>query len=143
MYRQITMAIEAFYVMSTSLTKISILLFYRRMAAGSISPLFHWVVRIAMASVVAYLITFELTLFLGCRPIDSFWNQVDFIWETTHKAGVDYHCFSEPANALAASGISIIQDFMACGMPIILFWKLNLPFRQKAALAAVFGVGFL
>jgi hypothetical protein len=142
-YRQITMAIESCYVFSTSLTKISILLFYRRMAAGSITPLFHWAVRIAMASVVAYCITFELTLFLGCRPIDSFWNQVDPIWITTHVEGVDYHCFSEPANALAASGISIVQDFLACGLPIILFWKLKLPFRQKAALAAVFGVGFL
>jgi hypothetical protein len=137
------MSIEAFYVLSTSLTKISILLFYRRMASGSISPFFHWAVRIAMASVVLYAITFEMTLFLGCHPIDSFWNQVDLIWGTTHIEGVDYHCFSEPANALAASGISIVQDFMACGLPVVLFWKLNLPFRQKAALAAVFGVGFL
>jgi hypothetical protein len=96
-----------------------------------------------MFFVVAYAITFELTLFLGCHPIDSFWNQVDFAWAKTHIAGRDYHCFNETANVLSASAISIVQDFLACGLPITLFWKLQLPFRQKCALAAVFGVGFL
>jgi hypothetical protein len=50
---------------------------------------------------------------------------------------------NEPANVLAASAISIIQDFLACGLPIILFWKLKLPRRQKVALAAIFSVGLL
>jgi hypothetical protein len=141
--RKITMAIESFYVASTCLTKVSILLFYRRMAAGSVSPIFHWAVRATIVFVIGYGIVFQFTLFLGCHPIDSFWNQVDFGWAKTHKIGRDYHCFNETANVLAASAVSIIHDFLACGMPMLLFWKLQLPMRQKMALAAIFSVGFL
>lgn len=62
---------------------------------------------------------------------------------TSKFRGVDYHCFNEPADLLAASAVSIVQDFIVCGMPTLLFWKLQLPRRQKIALGAVFGVGFL
>jgi hypothetical protein len=62
---------------------------------------------------------------------------------TSQIRGVDYHCLNEPADLLAASAVSIVQDFIVCGMPTVLFWKLQLPRRQKIALGAVFGVGFL
>jgi hypothetical protein len=80
---------------------------------------------------------------LGCRPLNAFWNQVDFAWAATHVEGRDYVCFNEPADLLSASAISIVQDFIACFMPSVLFWKLQLPFRQKVALGALFSVGFL
>ncbi|KAF2400162.1 integral membrane protein [Trichodelitschia bisporula] len=137
--RKVAMAIEALYIMCTGLIKISILLFYRRMSEGSVTPVFRWAVRACIAFVIAYIITFEVTLFLGCRPISVFWNQVNPFWVHEHP---DFKCFNEAANLLAASAFSIIQDFIACGMPLILFWKLQLPFRQKVVLAAIFGVGF-
>jgi hypothetical protein len=141
--RKATLAISSFYIASTSMTKVSILLFYRRMASGSVSPLFHFAVRAAIASVVAYGITFQLTLYFGCHPLNAFWNQVDFNWVATHTEGVNYHCFSETGSILSSTAISIVQDFITCGMPTILFWKLQLPIRQKIALGALFGVGFL
>src|ERR1700749_631553 len=137
------MAIDLLYIAGTALTKISILLFYRRMGSGSISPVFHWAVRGCILFVVGYAIAFELAIFLGCRPINAFWNQVNITWLATHVQGRDYHCFNEPADLLAATAISIVQDFIACFMPCILFWKLQLPFRQKIALAAVFFIGIL
>ncbi|KAF2668345.1 hypothetical protein BT63DRAFT_273763 [Microthyrium microscopicum] len=140
--RQVAFSLEALYIFSTALTKISILLFYRRMATGSISPLFRWIVRGCILSVILYVIAFILALFLGCKPLNAFWNQVDIRWLSTHVDGKDYHCFSEPNDLLSATVVSIIQDFIACFTPVILFWKLQLPFRQKLALAAVFFVGF-
>jgi len=62
---------------------------------------------------------------------------------TLRNRGLDYYCYDEPADLLAASAFSIVQDFIACGMPTLLFWKLQLPQKQKIALGAIFGVGFL
>jgi hypothetical protein len=113
------------------------------MAAGSISRGFHWCVRLSIAFVLAYSVIFQVTLFLSCRPINAFWNQVSLAWIKNHHSGVDYQCTNEAGNVLAASAISIIQDFLACGLPIILFWKLKMPLRQKIALGAIFSVGLL
>ncbi|GME42048.1 hypothetical protein GTA08_BOTSDO06142 [Neofusicoccum parvum] len=135
--REITFAISGFYIISTGLTKISILCFYRRMATNTIERWFLWTVWASIAFVVGYMITFILTLCLGCKPIDSFWMQVDPIWAETHE----WHCFDEGANILAASIISVVQDFMACGLPLLLFRKLQIPRRQKIVLGGVFGVG--
>jgi hypothetical protein len=144
MLHQITMVIEALYIVSTGLTKISILLFYRRLSTGAVSATFHWAVRGCIAFVICYMVTFLCTLFLGCLPINAYWDQVSIAWIVApHVEGVDYRCFNEGANLLSASAISILQDFMACGMPMLLFWKLQMPRRQKIALGAIFGVGFL
>lgn len=133
------MAIECLYVAATSLIRISILLFYRRMATGSVSKGFLWTVRGIIAFVVAYFIVFEVTLFTGCRPFNAFWNEVNPYWEASHE----YHCINEAGNLFAASIVSVVQDFVVCFMPTILFWKLQLPRKQKIALGAIFGVGFL
>ncbi|QDS73569.1 hypothetical protein FKW77_001161 [Venturia effusa] len=138
----ITMLISATYVVSTSLTKISILLFYKRLSEGAVSKGFRFAVRLCIGFVVAYMVTFLATLFLTCRPINSYWNQVSIPWARSHEEGVDYRCFDEAADILAASAVSIVQDFIVCGLPTLLFWKLQLPRRQKLALGAIFGVGF-
>jgi len=134
---------ESFYIASTSLTKISILLFYRRLADGTISRTFRFAVLTSIAFVAAYMVIFIVTPLVGCRPINAFWDSVTIAWLETHVDGVDWVCFNEGANDLAASVVSMIQDFLACGMPLALFWKLQMPRRQKIVLTAIFGVGFL
>jgi hypothetical protein len=128
-------------MVSTSTTKISILLFYRRLAEGSISTGFLYTVYAAIAYVVVYFVVFWINLFVGCRPFYAFWMQVDLVWNA-NNAG-KYHCFDELKNLIIAAAISVSQDFIACGLPMILFWKLKVPRRQKIALGAIFGVGFL
>jgi hypothetical protein len=128
-------------MVSTATTKISILLFYRRLAEGSISTRFLYTVYAAIAFVVVYFIVFWVNLFTGCRPFYAFWMQVDLVW-AAENAG-KYYCFDELKNLIVAAGISVAQDFIACGLPMILFWKLKVPRRQKVALGAIFGVGFL
>src|SRR5258708_7327115 len=135
------MAIEALYVLSTGLVKISILLFYRRLVAGSVSKLFKWAVRACIFSVIAYIITFETTLILGCRPIYAFWNEVNPIWRGLNKG--KYFCLDEVSTLYGANITIILQDFLTFLMPLLLFQKLQLPFRQKVLLGAIFGVGFL
>jgi hypothetical protein len=135
------MALEALYLLSTSTTKISILLFYRRLAAGSVSNGFIYSVYGAIAFVVLYFVVFFINLFVGCRPLPAFWLQVDPVWNAKHEG--DYQCINEAANLIAAASVSVVQDCLACGMPAILFWKLQMPRKQKVALGLVFGIGIL
>jgi hypothetical protein len=135
------MIIEALYVFSAALIKISILLFYRRLVAGTVSRTFVWAVYATIFSVVAYVITFETTLMSGCRPINAFWNEVDPFWRELNVG--KYFCLDEVSTLYGANITSIVQDFLACGMPLLLFWKLQLPIRQKILLGGIFGVGFL
>jgi hypothetical protein len=134
------LALEAQYVLSTGLTKISILLFYRRLVSGSISRAFYWTVIAIIISVVAYTITFELTLIFGCRPISAYWNEVNPIWRALNEG--KYYCLNEVVALLCANILSIIQDFLTFLMPLILFWNLRLPIRQKVVLGCIFSVGF-
>lgn len=137
------MAIELMYLFSTALIKISILLFYRRIVRSSYSPAFLWAVRGCIGFVTCYTAAFTFTLFLGCRPLPAFWKKVDFVWVMAHPEGKEWQCFNEAANVIAATVLSVVQDFIACLMPTIIFWKLSLPFRQKAALSVIFGMGIL
>jgi len=136
--RKVVMAIEATYLISTGLTKVSILLFYRRLVAGTFAPPFVWSVRIVIFSVVAYMITFEFTLIFGCRPIHAYWDQVSPIW----RASNNYECLNEVATLYSANITSIVQDFLTFLMPLLLFWKLQLPTRQKVILGCIFSIGF-
>jgi hypothetical protein len=135
------MALEALYMVSTSTTKISILLFYRRLTADTISKRFLHCVHAAIAFVFVYFVIFLITLFATCQPIYAFWKQVDPTWNGLNEG--KYHCINEEKDLLAAAVVSVIQDFIACGLPSVLFWKLRIPKRQKFALGAIFGVGFL
>ena len=141
--RKITIAMEINYVAATSLIKISILTFYRRLARGSVSPVFRCILRGAIASIVLYVAAAGASLGLSCQPFSAYWNSVDIIWLQTHKAGVDFMCDNEGVNDIVLSLFSIAQDFMACGLPLMLFWGLHMPSRQKVALSAIFGLGFL
>jgi hypothetical protein len=138
--RKIVMALEATYILATGLTKISILLFYRRLVSGSVSRAFVWTVLTIIVSVMAYIITFELTLIFGCRPISAYWNEINPIWRTLNAD--EYFCLDEVVALYCANIISIVQDFLTFLMPLLLFRNLQLPIRQKVVLGCIFSVGF-
>jgi hypothetical protein len=141
--RKMVMAIEATYLLSSAFTKISILLFYRRLSIGTLSPVFHWMVRLAIGFVILGTAGYELAIFLSCRPLEAFWMKVNVTWARSNAVGVDYYCFNEAADLISATAMSIVHDFIACFMPLVLFWTLKMATRQKIALAAIFFVGFL
>jgi len=134
------MACEMLYMVSTSTTKISILLFYRRLVSGSVSHTFLYSVYVAIAFVVAYFGVFFFAGFGQCRPISTIWMQGDYLWYLRNKDTL--HCLDEGAMVLSSAAVSTFQDFLACGMPLVLFWQLRISTRQKVMLGAVFSVGF-
>jgi hypothetical protein len=133
------MAVEVQYIFVTHCTKISILLFYRRLSSGTFSAWFVWVIRAMIVVVILSFISLEATLLFGCRPFNAFWNQVDFGWEAFHK----YVCYDEGVSQYATIISGAFQDFVACLVPMILIKKLPLPRRQKVALFGLFSLGLM
>jgi hypothetical protein len=128
-------------MVSTATTKISILLFYRRLAAGSVSRAFMWAVYGSIAFVAVYFAIFFFMLFGVCRPLSTYWMQADYLWYAENEGKFD--CLNEASILVASAVISAVQDFIACGLTMILFWKLRIPRRQKIALGAIFAIGIL
>ncbi|EKG12954.1 integral membrane protein [Macrophomina phaseolina MS6] len=137
--RKIAFVVEELNSTSTCLTKISILFFYRRLALGTYTSLFVRIVQANILFVAAYLLIFSVVLFLTCYPFAAYWLQFDVFWSQQNT----YKCLNEAATVVAANAFSILQDFIACGLPSVLLWKLQMPRRKKVLLGALLGLGIL
>jgi hypothetical protein len=140
LFPQISLAEQAVYDISCTLIKLSTIILLRRITDGvqKFYVYFLWATTIV---VIAYPIVFEITLFVGCQPLNAYWNSVNPAWEFENKG--QYKCFNEAANIMAATIGAMLTDFTTFLLPLLLFRKLQIPFRQKLALGCLFGVGFL
>jgi hypothetical protein len=137
--RKLVLVIETVFCLSAGLVKISILLFYRRLSSRAISTTFRWITWITIGFITTYSVAFILVPIFGCNPISAFWDQVDVI---KGFEGYKYKCFNEGADVLAAGIISAVQDLVTAVLPTFLYWKLQLPIRQKLALFGIFAIGY-
>ena len=126
-------------MVSTSLIKISILCFYRRITNGSISKTYVYIVWIFIAFVIAYGISFTLAIVFTCSPVPGFWHLFDITWRMKNEMT----CHDEGVVIVAVVVISTVQDFVICALPIVLVWNLQISRRQKAALIGIFGMGLM
>ncbi|KAH7087038.1 hypothetical protein FB567DRAFT_58213 [Paraphoma chrysanthemicola] len=131
------MAIEVIYICTTTLIKLSILCFYRRLTSSAISRRLLIIIWISIIFVAAYGISSTLALIFHCNPVEAYWYRFTTSWLRTHT----YKCVDEAAFLLAVISISTAQDFLACMLPMFVVHKLRLPLRQKLALAAIFLTG--
>jgi len=88
--------------------------------------------------VVAYMTTITFTIVFSCIPFSAFWDQV----VSSRPTSIVYHCIDEGAILLAASAISVVQDFIIALLPMLLLWRLQIKIRQKTFLSATLAVGF-
>ncbi|KAK0640426.1 hypothetical protein DIS24_g9394 [Lasiodiplodia hormozganensis] len=122
----------------TALTKISILIFYRRLSHGTYTTSWIWTVRGFIAFVAALAVTFAILLCAGCRPFKAFWLRVNIEWVMNNE----YSCFNEGVNFIVFAVINVITDAAVCILPLLVLRRLQMPKRQKWALSALFGIGF-
>ncbi|KAF2832732.1 hypothetical protein CC86DRAFT_401479 [Ophiobolus disseminans] len=137
--RKYVLALECLFCTASGLIKISILLFYRRLAARAVSTFFRWATWITIGMIVAYTIALTIAPIVGCQPIEAYWEQVDI---TKRLQGYKFHCFDEGADVVAASILSAIQDLITAILPTFLYWNLQIPMRQKVALFGIFAIGY-
>jgi hypothetical protein len=125
------------YTITLSLTKISVLLFYRRLSV-SFTKAFMIATWVGIAYNALYLIGFVLLFLLFCRPIQAYWMEFDPKWPQTHS----YKCGSEQIAEPMSGILSTVGDLYSALLPMILIGRLLMPTRQKWALYILFSLAF-
>jgi hypothetical protein len=57
--------------------------------------------------------------------------------------GTKFNCNDEGAAVTAAGVVSTVQDVITAFLPNFIYWKAQIPFRQKVALMAIFATAYL
>jgi hypothetical protein len=130
---------EIAFLFCGSFTKISILLFYRRLVAGTYSIRYKWLIWFAIAFTVSYTVVFGVILLVNCTPIEAYWMAFDFVYALT----ADYTCMETRAINTIAGVCAVLGDCYAVALPCVLTWKLQMPRRQKIALNVIFCLGLV
>jgi hypothetical protein len=137
--RKLILTIEVLFVLGTGLIKVSILLFFRRLGSRGVSKTFRITTWVAIGFTIASTVAFAISPFVGCRPISAYWEQSNVI---KIAQGVKFNCNNEGAAITAAGVISTVQDGICALLPNFIYWKAQIPFRQKAALMAIFATAY-
>lgn len=135
-------SIQIAYFWAACFTKISVLLFYRRLASDSYSRFFKWTLLAGAAFLVIFTLTFQILLLFTCRPIAAAWLHWDPVYATT----TDWSCMSIATQndiAIVAASLSVFTDFYAVVLPASLLMRIRISTRQKVGLLLIFGLGFL
>ncbi|KAI4845563.1 hypothetical protein E4T44_05545 [Aureobasidium sp. EXF-8845] len=115
------------YLAGLTLTKLSILLQYMRLFQGKT---IHRIIIGMLIFVAAYGTWSILGALLICTPIHSFWDRKG-----------DAKCMNLAAKWFSDAAVNILTDFILLSIPMPFLKGLNLPYRQKAGLIAVFALG--
>ena len=136
---QVTWLSEWCFILASTCVKISVLLFYKRLSAP-FTKAFLIATWVGIIYNILYTLAFGLVLILMCTPVEAYWNQFDVSWiQEGHK----FKCGNENISLPISGAFSVIGDFYTTLLPLMLVYNISLPPRQKKALYALFGVGFL
>ncbi|KAK7993010.1 hypothetical protein PG988_001804 [Apiospora saccharicola] len=120
------------FILSVSFAKMSMLVFYTRLAPQS------WVRAAAYSgvlAVVAYSLTAIFVESLGCRPIRGIVDET--------LSDLDGGCDGSYPGYIAVSCLNIVMDVVILLLPIPLVIPLQIPTRQKILLVLTFATGLL
>jgi hypothetical protein len=124
-------------------TKLSVLLFYKRLVKGTYSVQFKWAVWMGMVFAVVGTIVPWVLLMTSCKPFEAIWMQWDLTYVYTNA--YKFHC--RKIAVMVAVGrlcgiLSVLTDFYSLLLPTILLFRLQMSRRQRWALMCIFGVGY-
>ena len=118
------------YAMVMTFSKISILLFYRRLTPNKVFHMFVWA---TLGCTIALAIAGPIADLLQCAPIAYFWDQ-------SIPGG---HCFNQAAFYFTMAGTTILGDLWILALPMPVFWGLQISLKRRLILMSLFAVGFL
>lgn len=135
---QITSFLQIFWVFSIlyafvlAMIKISICFLYLRLFPDEKFQRIVWGTQVFN---VALLLSFVVANILQCRPVSFFWNG----WDGEHQGS----CINVNALAWAHAAINIAFDVWLLGLPASQVWTLNVNWKRKISILAMFGLGIL
>ncbi|PVH99345.1 hypothetical protein DM02DRAFT_711795 [Periconia macrospinosa] len=119
------------YFIGLTLTKVSILMQYRRIFSAKRARIPIYVV---MAFTVAGSIEGFFTVAFMCKPVDAFWNVLKRLTAT---------CLDRNVLLYLNSIWNMIAGLLIAALPVRGIWRLQLVRRQKVALIAVLTLGWI
>jgi hypothetical protein len=131
---------EIIFLLSSSFTKVSVLLFYRRLMVGTYNRAFKWALWAAIGFVVVYNITFSILVINCCSPVEALWRRYEAGY--THP----YKCIEiglQVSMSRLVGALSVISDFYSVMLPAALLMRIKFNKRQRMGLVFIFGMGFL
>ncbi|KAH9826755.1 hypothetical protein Tdes44962_MAKER03298 [Teratosphaeria destructans] len=128
---------ELSFLVSTCCTKVSVLLFYRRLTQGTISKRWKYAIVGAIVFTVLYGLAFVLSLIFTCSPTASYWKAFSGTYT------VDYTCTDTTALNPLSGALSMFSDLYAVLLPMSMLRHFDAPRRQKVALNVIFSLGLL
>ena len=133
----ITWIAELAFLICGCFIKVSVLLFYRRLARNSVSRYWIWGVISAITFTVAYSLAFILTLIFNCSPTEAYWKAFSPSYTTP------YTCVDTTVVNLLAGIMAIVSDLYSVFLPCMMTRHIQLPRAQKLALYIIFSLGLL
>ena len=128
---------EALFVVAGCGVRVSVLLSYRRIAAGSYNPRWRLAVWAALSFTIGYTLALVLALVFNCTPTNAYWMSLDPEWKH------EYHCRDTRSLNPIAGALSAVSDLYSVVLPMVMLRKLQITRRQKIGLNAIFGLGSL
>jgi len=128
------------FLISTSFTKVSVLLFYRRLVKNTFSRPLILAIWVAIGFVVVYSIVFLTFLLTSCYPLVATWKKLDPNYK--HP----YHCQSPDLSVTTvriSGALMVFTDFYSVTLPAVLVFRLRMGWRQRFALIIIFGIGYV
>ncbi|KAE9961936.1 hypothetical protein BLS_001109 [Venturia inaequalis] len=129
--------IELFFILATSLNKISVLLLYLRLINIFNNRNLLWAIRACLAFVVMHMLVFTILPLTKCTPISANWDMYDPAYTKS------YTCISDTVTWPVAAAFSAVTDLAAVIIPLVILSGLRKPMKQKIGLYSVFAFGFL
>ncbi|KAK4186371.1 hypothetical protein QBC35DRAFT_387350 [Podospora australis] len=126
------------YVFAMGFVKVSLLVFYLRVDPRKWMRYTIWFI---MFTVIGLTVATALICIFECWPPATYW---DVAAQLSGEAASKCMDISRRQTFFEANGIiNIVQDTAIYLLPIPMFWKLQVPKRQKAALLFLFCIGFV
>jgi hypothetical protein len=130
-------ATELMFLTSLCLTKISVLLFFRRLIDRSHSPWISKAIWGAIAFTVAYFFAFFFFLVFACDPVNAAWRSLNITWTGKYQCA-DRHIV-DPLNGV----FSVFSDIYSLIIPILIVSRLTMPSNRKVLLHGIFCCGLI
>ncbi|KAI7281445.1 hypothetical protein KC345_g4153 [Hortaea werneckii] len=81
---------QVLFLLGPGCVKISVLLFYRRIQAGTFNRQWLWCIYGAIWLTVAFTLAFLLALMFNCQPTRAYWKLYDFSWNEEYTCAKTY-----------------------------------------------------
>lgn len=128
---QTTVAIEIMYYFAINAIKVSILLFYLRIAAAK---RFELSCKATLYFLIVFCVVCIVCCLVQCIPLHKMWDFTGM---------VQGRCINTTALFYTTSAVNILVDIWILVLPIKTLLKVQRPTREKFALVAIFSLGVI